>query len=376
MNVLLLIRSLNVGGAERQVVTLSRSLSDAGHNVDVAIFSSGGSLESELLENKNVSLHVLKRRKLLGVVGLALQVRMLTKRNKYDAIYSFLPIPNLATLGVLGIRNRPKIVWGVRSSNLNLAEYPAKVRRSMQLEKFFARWADLIISNSFAAKTEYCDRGYPANEFTAIQNAIDINRFSPDPSSLAKTRRSYDIPEDAVVIGIFARIHPKKDHATFLKAAAKLTETQPNAYFVCVGGQAPEDAQFVIQQKELANDLNIAKRVRWLGEQSAPEILMNACTITTLSSSSGEGFPNSVAESAACGVPCVTTDSGDAKKIIEDHRFVVPPSDPIALANAWQTALTLPENEMTDYRQKLRQSIVDRFSPVEITGKLESALTR
>jgi glycosyltransferase involved in cell wall biosynthesis len=375
VKVLLVIRSLNVGGAERQVVTLSHSLFAAGHSVDVAIFSSGGTLENELLKIPDIKLHVLARRKFLGVIGFALQIRKLTKKNRYDSIYSFLPIPNLAALGVKGLRNRPKIVWGVRSSNLNLDEYPPKVRRSMRLEKFFSRRADCIVSNSYAAKSEYVDAGYPSDKFTTLHNAIDTDRFHPDSSAIAETKRELDIPDAAIVIGIFARVHPKKDHGTFLNAAATHIQAHPNTYFLCVGGNAPTDADLVDRQKDLADKLGIVDHVRWLGERSDPERLMNACTLTTLSSSSGEGFPNSVAESAACGIPCVATDSGDAKEIITDPRFVVKPGDPLALSNAWAQILIIPKPELNQYKQNLRESIIDRFSSDVIAKRLISIVS-
>lgn len=374
MKVLLVIRSLNVGGAERQAITTAKTLTAHGNTVHIAIFESGGSLESELLGHPSIQVHVLKRSRLIGLPLLALQIRKLVSQHSYDALYGFLPIPNMTLVGSRMKKNRPRIVWGVRSSNLDLTQYSRKVRWSMKLERFMSRWADAIVSNSTAAREEYIGLGYDPEKFSVIPNMIDVQRFRPRPEVREKCLSELGIPSSAKTIGIFARIHHKKDHTTFLRAAGIALEKDPNLRFLCVGGHALSDANYINDQKTLAKELGITSNVHWLGERTDPETLMNACTITTLTSSSGEGFPNSVAESLACGIPCVATDSGEARLIIDHDPYVVAPKNSDALAKAWISLLSMTDDDRSSLSRDLRSSIVDRFSPAAIAEKISATL--
>lgn len=62
--------------------------------------------------------------------------------------------------------------------------------------------------------------------------------------------------------------------------------------------------------KALSGSLGLDERVLWLGPREDLPAIYSTCTFT--SSSFGEGFPNVVAESLACEIPCAATDVGDS----------------------------------------------------------------
>jgi len=377
--ILLHIRSLHIGGAERQVVSLAKTMAGTGTEVHVATVAAGGPLESDLEGIQGVQLHSPGRSGPIGKLRYLLRLRSLIKSNRYDAVYGFLPTPNLALLVARTIRNRPLIAWGVRSSGLDLNQYSKRVKWAMRLEKWLSKFADRIITNSQAALEEYRQSGYAYSKLSYIPNAINVERFNPDPNARKSSRSELGISDNAPVIGIFARLHPMKDHTTFLKAASILVESMPTARFICAGGTSAENSGYANGIKNTAVELGLEDNVLWLGPRNDPELLMPACDLTTLSSDSGEGFPNSVAESMACGIPCVVTDVGDSAAIAPDISMVVQHGNPEELATAWisalQPALLQDQTKIDDTAIAARTSIIERYSPAEISRMTLAVLT-
>ena len=75
-----------------------------------------------------------------------------------------------------------------------------------------------------------------------------------------------------------------------------------------------------------------------------------------------EGFPNVLVEAMASGLPCISTDVGDAKFIVDDFGWIVPPRDSIALAQAILNYVQLSSNEKINMKQLVRQRVESNFS--------------
>jgi hypothetical protein len=96
MRVLLFARSLNAGGAERQLVVLAKSIHRQGITVAVMVFYGNGPFRSEL-DDVGVPVIDLKKSGRWDVIGFAYRIVQSIRHFRPDAIYSFMGANIIAT---------------------------------------------------------------------------------------------------------------------------------------------------------------------------------------------------------------------------------------------------------------------------------------
>lgn len=353
-SIFFLIRSLHVGGAERQLIHLASGLHALGHRVTVAVYYGGGVLDAELRDRGIIFLDLGKRSR-WDLLGFCKRLICAVREEKPDALYAF-----LGTSNILGAAIRPfipptKLIWSVRSSYMDVSAYDWLSRLSYRLECALSGFADLIICNSQAGLAYAAAHGFPERKMVVIPNGIDTARFAPDPVARTALRRAWGVSDQETLVGILARFDPMKDHATFLRAAALAAKARPDMRFVCIG-DGPRHTTERLQA--LAADLGLGSRVIWPGSFQDPAGALSALDICC-SSSTGEGFSNSIAEAMACGVPCVVTDVGDSRTIVGATGRVVPARDEESMSDA-MVELSSELGETTSRRARAR--IVEHFS--------------
>ena len=196
------------------------------------------------------------------------------------------------------------------------------------------------MTNSLAGRLDHERLGYRPRRWNIIPNGFDIDLFRPGASGYADSRRSLGLPDDVPLIGLVARLHPMKDHANFIAAAAHLHKLRPEVHFVLVGKGLDTANRNLLNQ---LGPLGLADHFHLLGERDDIAAITPTLDVATSASAYGEGFPNAIGEAMACGVPCVVTDVGDSAYLVGETGEVVPPRAPAALAGAWHKILSLSD---------------------------------
>lgn len=330
IRVLFLVRGLHLGGAERQLVLLAKGLRRVGHDVDVAVFYAGGHFEDDLRAD-GIPIHDLgKRTRWDGLPALLRLVRVV-RSTRPDIVHAYMSLGNLYSATLKPLFPSLKVIWGIRTAITDLHAYEWATRITPALERAASPLADAIVANSSAARRQAVASGFDARKITVVPNGIDCDAFRPDPIGRATVRADWQVPANATLVGIVARLDAVKNHATVLHAFARVSSALPEVRFVCIGDGQPAYRE---RLDRLGSELGLGARLKWVRSCRTTRAVYSALDVSVLSSDPGESFPNVVGEAMACGVPCVVTDSGDAVDIVGGTGLVVPPRDPAALAAA------------------------------------------
>lgn len=255
---------------------------------------------------------------------------------------------------------------------MQLDRYDWLTRFAYRLEARLARLADLIIVNSHAGFRDAVARGIPAERLEIIGNAIDLTRFRPDKDLRAQARRHWGITDATPVAGMVARIDPMKDHSTFLTGMALAIKAWPDLKAICVAVGSPEERLRLVAE---CVALGITGHVRILGAQDDLSETYNGFDLLCSTSAFGEGFPNTVAEAMACGVPCIVTDVGDAARVVGTAGTVIQTGNPPSLAEAVIRFFASSAQQRTALSLQSRTQI-EAYTPERLVARTREAFSR
>lgn len=357
IKVCLLIRQLNLGGAQRQLVALAKGLDPERYRVTVLTFYPGGVFAEELQSQPHIDVQCLNKRGRWDLLCFYWRVLSALRRMRPDVIYSYMGGSNILTAVCRPFLAPVRILWGVRGSGLELKRYPWPERLTARLEAALSNQPQAILCNSRVGLAAVAARGFPLGKLFFVPNGINGEIFQTSASAVAM-RCHWGVNSTDVVLGMVGRADPMKDHATCFSAVRILRQQGYPVRLVLVGFGSGPDGRSLRRQAE---DSGVAEWCVW--EAACPDMpaVYSAMSLLVLSSAFGEGFPNVVAEAMACCTPCVATDVGDAALLIGTLGEVVPVRDPEALAKGIVHMLgRLRENP--ELHNEVRLSILERFS--------------
>jgi glycosyltransferase involved in cell wall biosynthesis len=369
LRIVLLIRSLETGGTQRQVMALARGLAQRGHHVTVAAFYARSN-PWPAVEGGRVRLALVNKKSRWHLASFFFGLVALIRRTQPDVVYSFLPDANLLAMLAKPFAGWPATVWSIRASIVDLRRTDFLSRLFYALQRRMARLADHIVVNSNAGFRHHLPNSFPAGRCSIIFNGIDCNALRVERKAGLPLRSAWGVNPDQKLVGIVARLDPIKDHETFLAAAARIAEHRGDVLFVCVGGGGTA----LKRQLEASQvRLGLGGRVIWAGEQADMLAVYNALDLLVLTSI-GEGFPNVLAEAMACGLACVSTEAGEAQTILGDEGKVVPVGDADAIAEACLRCLDAEAKAGGDVRNHRHSMIAKRFGLETLYDLTETTL--
>jgi len=365
---MIVIGSLEIGGAERHLLTVLPELVKRGFQITVSVLGEKGKL-APLLEVQGVLVKPLLSPRLMRftqraprlisrLLRIITVIFLLTKRlkTKKPAILHFF-LPEAYVLGMFSAL-LARFSGVTIMSRRSMSHYQKRRIAVGFCERRLYDKTTLMTGNSQAVLLQLQAEGIAPQKTKLIYNGIDLALFQ-QTTSKAEIRKNLNIAENSLVIIIIANLIPYKGHQDLLQALSYISHQLSSPWtLLCVGRD--DGIQKALQQK--AQDLKLDDHLLWLGSRSDIPDLLTAADIGVLCSHE-EGFSNAILEGMAAGLPMVVTDVGGNKEAVLDKitGFVVKPQDPHALGDAI-LQLSLDPELASKFGKKAKERVFAHFA--------------
>jgi len=358
LHVLHIITGLADGGAEGVLYRLIRT--DRHHSHAVISLMDAGKY-GPLLSEVGIVVHVLGMPRGRVTVGGLWRLWQLIRESNADVVQTWMYHADLVGGVMARLAGKRALAWGIRNAYLDRRTTAFTTRLVARVSAWVSSFLPRrIVSCSLRAADMHIRLGYDPQKIVVIPNGFDVANLAPDSAARAKLRAEWSIGAGTMLLGMVARWDPQKDHRTLIGALAVLATRAVMEWRCILVGTGMVEAN--AELRSLLAHSGISERVALLGPRRDVPAVMNALDLHVLSST-GEGFPNVVAEAMACGIPCVVTDVGDAAHIVGSTGWVVPSGDPMLLA----AAIDVATREISDPAKRhqrqhsARERILEQF---------------
>jgi len=246
--------------------------------------------------------------------------------------------------------------------------YAERVRRRLALRAAAALSAQMVAVSMTCARDISRGIGIRRSRIRMIPNGV---RFTP-PQRVTLREELRLRPDDRLVVAV-GNLYPVKGHVNLIDAFGLIASRHPNLHIAISGRGALADSLMA-----RARAYELQHRVHLLGLRSDVSGVLAAADIFALPSLS-EGMPLALLEAMFARCPIVASDVGDVSVALENGRdgVLVPPGDPLSLAEAIDRLLTHPAEAHALGERAARRAnaeydlsrMVDRY-----VGVYESAL--
>ena len=331
IRVLNIISDTNIGGAGRVILNYLRYTDKTQFETMVAI--PRGSLLKQPLDELGVAVY--------EVDGLAdrsfhkddvATLKTLIKQVKPDLVHTHGALSGRIAARFSGV----PVVYSRHSA----FPVPAKIKyppgrwANKLINEFFA---DHIIAVSPATMENLTEGGISEKKITVVMNGVaPVEETTPAERKALKAE--LDIPEDAYVFGILARIEDYKGHLYLVSAARELKERGYTNFRVLIAGTG----DFEQDVRDAVIVCGVSDVVQMLGFRSDVKELLNICDCQLNASYGTEATSMALLEGMSLGLPSVVSDYGGNPWLVENgvNGLVFPSKDSHALCDCMEKIMT------------------------------------
>lgn len=293
IRILQIIGSLEQAGAENFLMNLYRSIDRTKVQFDFAIYNtpSENSFYEEVLQ-MGAKVFFLPSKSENFIKNMR-TIREIVMENNYQYVWRH-------TDGCFGGVDLLAAKWG-RASKLILHSHSTNNKGIEHvLHLIFKPIVNKHVTHRFACGELAGKWMFGKKKFVIIRNGINADKFEFDERVRTKYRKEYRLI-DKVVVGHIGRFHEVKNHKFIIELFRDFLQEVPNAMLVLIG-----DGILKEQIEGLTVQYNLKEKVLFLNTRTDIAQLLAMMDIFLLPSLY-EGFPVTLIEAQATGVPCVVS---------------------------------------------------------------------
>lgn len=352
----------NVGGAQKYLLDMAKSVSQKGFEPIVLMGEKGKELPSEL-EKENVPIFQINKlekeiKPIKDFVSFLAIIKLLRK-TKPDIIH--LNSSKMGFLGSLAARivGVPKIVFTAHGWAFNES-------RSFfsKLVFYFFHWLTIVFCHKVIAVSQKTakDIGWmfgTKKKLVVIYNGIEksTTHNGLEARNLLKPDLSFN-----TWIGTIAELNKNKGLDLAIEAFSKISEDYPDTAYVIIGNGSEKE-----NLKKLIKEKNLKERILLVGYKKEASKYLKAFDIFVLPSRT-EAFPYVLLESGLAEVPIVASNVGGVSEIINNKTGILTLPKPKEIYKSLDFALNNME-EADKRAQKLKSIIEKNFSTEKMVNE-------
>ena len=338
-----------VGGAEMMLARLIQHTEHQYEHVIIALMKTSEVYQSTL---DRCQAHYALDWNGINTLGTVSKLRTLLKKLQPATVQCWMYHANaLTSLSVIGLAQKPNVVWGVHHSLASPKDESISTKIALGLSKILSQQASAIIYCAHSSMQQHQAFGFKNGNSQVIANGVFLDKFQPNLQL-----------KEPTVIGFAGRYHTAKGYPYLFETMGLLKDK--NIIFKIAGSGAslenPEvKALFELHQLD-------ARKVHLLDQISDMPAFYQSIDVFLMTSIT-EGFPNVLVEAMASGLPCISTDVGDTKYIVQDLGRIVPPRNAQALAQAILKYVQQSNDEKLQLKQAVRERVEAYFSIEQVS---------
>jgi glycosyltransferase involved in cell wall biosynthesis len=368
VNLLMIVPSLRMGGAEKQAVDLANAISSDRFNVHLITFEKDTDLLGDLNRKKVMFSRLVRKHKF--DLSFTKEIARIIREGDIDIVHCTLQIAFLfGFLGRWRSGRKPCLVCALHTT----------VNRSFKDELFdWLLYAPLLafchgIITVCRNQKRYWSRKFPwlGQKMVMVHNGVDPERYRDplDPEGKSELRASLGIEEEDFVAVMVAGFRPEKGHVFALRAVERLVRDGRRIKLVFVG-----DGERRPELEALSRSLGLGETVLWMGCRKDPRPYLCAGDVFLLPSFA-ETFPLSVLEALSMGKPVIATPVGGIPEVLREgiNGILVKLRDIEALHGSLVRMMS-DGNFRRKLAENARESVRKDFTIAEMASKTEEAL--